>query len=475
MSYKNIDWTSLNFARSHLYRHFANPINNALGRLAIARHVERSDETDEQLRYVEHNLERALNLIRAWAALIHVQNGGAIAPEQRRTIGPDDLPRWLTMYLNMQTGVHLDHSAPVFVHPETYYEGILLLWQVGQTIGGLKHITTTNAARDGQSIWLRAIFDPPPTGYYSSLNTLVEQLNQQQDYDTLVQVMVLGDLFAINGADLRLQNNKRSGEQALAVSLPSVPDDLPDEAEGDDFFTSVLNHVNHLASDGLTAQETIFSQVIRELDADTGTPAPASDDADATDTLMVPPPTLKERLAALDQQARTAQETDAVQDTNAVQDAATRAALDAPQAAGDASSENDPDTLMVPPPGFRERLAAITQTETQPPASDNVPRAADQDQAAPPDAAQDETNQDQAHQQPGVPNGDIEEDIEIVPPRQATDTDIVPPPEVQRRLLERKARHDPRSSESAQPGIEPEASNDPNGDDSPSESVERDR
>jgi hypothetical protein len=97
----------VNSIKNHLYRRLASPINNALGRLAIARHVEKSPETEAQLIYVERNLERVMSLIRAWAALIHVKSGGSIGPEQRRRVQREEWPAWLVEYLHTQAGLDL--------------------------------------------------------------------------------------------------------------------------------------------------------------------------------------------------------------------------------------------------------------------------------------------------------------------------------------------------------------------------------
>jgi hypothetical protein len=85
-TYPDLHWDSLRFVKTHLYRRLATPLNNALGRLAIARHVNDPAEAREQYRRVEQNLEIALNLVKAWAALIHVKSGGTIRQAQYRQI-----------------------------------------------------------------------------------------------------------------------------------------------------------------------------------------------------------------------------------------------------------------------------------------------------------------------------------------------------------------------------------------------------
>jgi hypothetical protein len=414
-TYHHLDWNSLNSIKNHLYRRLANPINNALGRLAIARHVEKSPETEAQLVHVERNLERAMNLIRAWAALIHVKNGGNIGRDQRRRVRSDDWPAWLVDYLHTQTGLNLDHDATIYVHPETFYESVLLLWRTGAAIGALRHITTQNARDENKSIWLRAIFEPPPTGSYTSLGALAESLSTQLQYDTLIQLMVLQDLFHINGATLKIQNNKQSGEQALAVCMPVVPADLPPDENGEELFTSVLERRPNSNEDA--ERESFFAQVIRELNGEMIEESEASanpEDVGESETLIVPPPTLRDRLEALDQDG---QPTEHDHVANALYHAGQFESDSDVGHSGD--NNNQPDTLIVPPPDLHDRLTAVTQ------------------------------------------GGD---EIEIVEePENETETLIVPPPDVQRSLHERKAKNNSASAESEDselPSVESSASHD---------------
>ncbi|NDJ75855.1 MAG: hypothetical protein GYB65_06325, partial [Chloroflexi bacterium] len=175
-TFQELHWDSIKFLKDHLYRRLASPLNNALGRLAIAQHVDNPDEADAQFRRVEQSLEIALNLIKAWAALIHVQSGGEIHDHQRRVIAPDGLPPWLVDYLNMRTALRIEHTLPLFVHIESLYEMLLSMCQLGSTVGTLKLMSLTDAKGDPESVWVRAVFEPPPSGTYRSLNRLVSDL-----------------------------------------------------------------------------------------------------------------------------------------------------------------------------------------------------------------------------------------------------------------------------------------------------------
>jgi hypothetical protein len=231
IDYQDLHWPSLNFLKNHLYRRIASPLNSALGRLAIAQHINDPAAAKEQFKRIEMSLEIALNLIKAWAALIHVQAGGVIRDFQRRQITPASIPSWLVNYLSSQTTVRFDHSEPIFVHPETFYESLILLCQIGGAVGNLKHLSSANATGKYKGVWVRAVFEPPKAGPYASLSKLVESLDLDNpaDRDTAIQMQVLGGLMRINQMRFTLQNNIQSNEQALSALLPPAPAarDLP--------------------------------------------------------------------------------------------------------------------------------------------------------------------------------------------------------------------------------------------------------
>lgn len=234
IEYQDLHWPSINFLKNHLYRRIASPLNSALGRLAIAQHINDPAAAKEQFQRIEMSLEIALNLIKAWAALIHVQAGGVIRDFQRRQITPAAWPSWLVNYLSSQTTCRFDHSETIFVHPETFYESLILLSQIGGAVGNLKHLSTANATGKYKGVWVRAVFEPPQSGPYASLNKLVESLDldNSADRDIAIQMQVLGGLMKINQMRFTLQNNTQSNEQALSALLPPAPParDLPLQA-----------------------------------------------------------------------------------------------------------------------------------------------------------------------------------------------------------------------------------------------------
>jgi hypothetical protein len=219
-TYQDLHWDSIRFVKNHLYRRLATPLNNALGRLAIAR--ENPEESREQLRRIEYTMEMGLNVLKAWAALIHVRTGGIIPDAQRRQISPDGLPPWLLDHLHGQTAFRIEQTQPIRVHPESFYESLMLMASASASIGSLKFMVISDAKGSRSGVWVRAVFDPPQAGTYTSLKTLLAVLNLANpvEQDTALQLHLIAEFFRINEGSFVLQNNTQTGEQALAGLVP---------------------------------------------------------------------------------------------------------------------------------------------------------------------------------------------------------------------------------------------------------------
>lgn len=335
-TYQDIHWESVNFLKNQLYRRLGSALNNALGRLAIARHVENGQSAQEQFRRAEQGLEIALNLVRAWAALIHVQSGGTIETMQRRTLTPTALPAWLTDHLDAQSAFQVRHTRPLQVHPETFYESLLLLSQLGTAAGSFRHLFSGDAAAGG--VWIRAVFAPPPSGFHSGLRSLGASLTPAQgiDGDGTFWLDVLRAMVQVNGGRLTLQNNTQTGEQALAVWLPAAP---VEEPRAENLVGSLVSAVGRHDLPGTTP-------------ADASTPQAA---APRDETLIVPPPDFKRRLIQIPDFQRE-------------------------------PVENASETLIVPPLDLRHRLDVARREADSEPAQD-TPRneAGEQDADTPPE------------------------------------------------------------------------------------------
>ena len=287
--------------------------------------------------------------------LIHVKSGGTIRQDQRRLIGPDGLPEWLVEHLNALTAFQSGQTRPVFVQAETFYEGLMLIGLVGSRVGTLKKLVITDALDDDQRVSLRAVFDPPPTGPYASLGALYKRFSvpAPAEQETGFQLQVLQELLRLNGATLRLQNNQRSGEQALAArlwvtasagELALASESLSVKVRAGASVDEV--QANLLAEFLQSAPEQFVSTPVAVTDgaperklapaaADHVIPEPPIDNE--SDTLIIPPISFHERLAAL---------------------------LSSPDA--DPDSENEEDTVIIHAQSFRERLAELTSALADP-------------------------------------------------------------------------------------------------------------
>jgi hypothetical protein len=408
-TFEGLHWESLRLVKKHLYRRLATPLNNALGRIAIARHVTDPSEVREQYRRVEYNVEIALNLVKAWAALVHVMGGGTIRQSQRRQLMPGSLPAWLIEHLNTQTACVVEHTQPVMVHPETFYESMLLMCLITAGAGTLKRLVTSDAPNDDTTIWIRAVFAPPASGPFASLGDLYRRLDTPTptEQELMFQLRALQEFCRINGMTLRLQNNRRTVEQALAASVPAVVRSgilvsAPGEASADETQETMVEHlmnqpangsnktaekVENLPEDRIPSVSDMHKRLSERLE---DLPEAAAEVENKSDTLIVPPPNFREELLA---RARESEQDVGNPKPDRV--------------------ENKPETLIVPPPDFGTRLAQQLDTEPESDAPVPEPRRPGTGPFTRPPA-------------PGV--------IEVVEPENASDTRIVPPPDYQRRL-----------------------------------------
>lgn len=410
-NYADLDWSTLNFVRNHLYRRLVNPLNSALGRLMIVQHITQdvvsSVQAQEQFQRVTEGLEVTLNLVKAWAALIHVQSGQSIDDEQRRTISGSDLPAWLVAYLDARTAFQATFQHPVLIHPETFYEALVLLCEVAGQVGSMKTLILRDASRPAGSVWVRAIFEMPARGPYKNLDELVTRLDQYgpTQRDTVTQVHVLRAMLAINGAELRLQNNTESGEQALAVCLAAAPPtevapalprvDLttPPAQDPPDSLSALARRVLGPPLPGTetgteTGAESGPDRAASEqtAPASSGADAPSGDE-DRFETRIVPPPNFAERIKGAGNHKPAAPD-------------------DAPTNSAPAGDDDRFGTRIVPPPNFADRIKGAIQppSEAEAARSEDSASSAGDEQESGADAA-DSTNPPDAGDAPNNHNG----------------------------------------------------------------------
>lgn len=232
-SYHGLHWDSINRVKDYLYRQLVPVLDDALARMEAAERGE-TGRARSALAPVAHRLEMARNTLAAWSALITVESGGLVPSGKRLPLAAPMLPAWLTEQIRSRTTLTLDYKRPVFAHPEVLFESLLLLSQVGEDIGALLQITLADAVETPRGVWLRAVFVPPVRGAYSGMSTLLNALNARRDAgDAAFRLQVVGSLMKINDARLVLQNNRKTGEQALAALLPTLTTDDLREAHSE--------------------------------------------------------------------------------------------------------------------------------------------------------------------------------------------------------------------------------------------------
>jgi hypothetical protein len=382
-TYQDLHWDSLNVVKDHLYRQLITPLSQVSGCLETAQQADSADAIKEQVRHASQRVKMALNVAQTWTALIEVKNGGTLP---RRALTPDGLPPWLVSHLGAQTTFEATHTQPVLVHPETFYTSLILACQIGASIGTLKSLVTSDSRDSQGGMWVRAVFDPPPSGPYRGVHGLLKRVDAKNGArsDTASQMQLLQSLLEINGGSLKVQNHIQTGEQALAVRFPAVPAAVPGAPPATVGTVAAPAEPQAPAKPAETPQ-TGAARPTGEPDAKPTEPEPVNDAqagtesrAESTDklpehpapaaeaqstqaaaagmenapeTLIVPPPGLRERLAAARPEAEPT-----------------------PSPTGDADAA--PETLVVPPLGLRARLAAAADAESRPNETKETPSPA---------------------------------------------------------------------------------------------------
>lgn len=366
-TYQDLHWDSLNVVKDHLFQQVIAPLSQVSECLEAARQTGSAAPAQEPLRQAAQRVSVVLTLVKTWTALIEVKNGGTLP---RRSLSPDGLPPWLVSTLSAQTTFQAGHTQPVLVHAETFYASLILACQIGASIGTLKSLTTSDSKDGAGGVWVRAVFDPPPSGPYRGVLGLFKRLESKNggEHEAANQLQLLQWLLEINGGSLKVQNNLQTGEQALAMRFPRVPAAVP--AAPPVSAAAIPPAVQPQTAgepdakppepEPLKDEQTGAGSRAESTDKLAGHPAPAAepvapapgaeikpaqaapDDVEnASETLIIPPAGLRDRLAAARPEAK-------------------------PAPAPTADEDTAPETLIVAPPGLREHLAALAEAESRP-------------------------------------------------------------------------------------------------------------
>lgn len=222
-TYHSLDWESVNRVKDYLYRQLSPVLEEASAHLSAVERTDPGRGRSAALIPVAQRLEMARNTLSAWAALVTVESGGLLSEARRLPVVASALPGWLTDYIHARTTLTLDYTRPLFVHPEVFFESLLLLSRIGDDVGALLQITLGDAPDSPRGVWLRAVFVPPVRGAYSGMSTLLNALHARPDAaDAAFRLQVASSLLKINESRLVLQYHRKTGEQALAALLPTL-------------------------------------------------------------------------------------------------------------------------------------------------------------------------------------------------------------------------------------------------------------
>jgi hypothetical protein len=222
MKYENLDWASLEYLKAHLYKRIANPLIKVLDVLEQAK--QSTQVNPERLARSHHAAQAMLNTLNAWATLINYRHNGSLSGFQYKKFTKADFPEWLKLALEQYTSLRLEFDQAIEIHPETFLESLLLLYQVMQSVSQVAHIQLSDAPAPKQGVYLRVVFSYPEQAPLASLMELQNQfdLENAAEHDMALQLMVARDMMALNRARFSLQNNKKTGQQALSAYFMAV-------------------------------------------------------------------------------------------------------------------------------------------------------------------------------------------------------------------------------------------------------------
>ncbi len=214
-SYQDINWVSLETVRQHLFSRLRTPLQKAieLTRQSPARAV--------------CQLQRAQNTLDAWAALIRWKQDPASIADEFESIDLRQLPDWVSKEIQRQASFSYEQSRQLFVHPATFYEGILQLIQIARSCGKINQIMVNDASAPRAGVWFRIVFVPQNDDQFQSKLSIMDTLTERYGADIPLQFALIADLLELNHTRFSLQNNTRTGHQAFAVAINDGPVDTP--------------------------------------------------------------------------------------------------------------------------------------------------------------------------------------------------------------------------------------------------------
>jgi hypothetical protein len=225
-TYDGLDWESLEALKTHLYRRFATALHKGISVLEEAQTAQELALAREKFLHTYHTLQAALNTINAWASLIHYKKRGALDHFYFKPLTADMLPAWWKKHLEQQASLRIEFEQPLSVHPESFLEGVLLMCQVACHFSHALQvqILDSNGPHQALGVYVRVVFSPEhEQGPLLNLAQVRAQFDPQQQahWDSAMQLAAAQDFMLLNRASFTLQNNKQTGQQALAAFFPA--------------------------------------------------------------------------------------------------------------------------------------------------------------------------------------------------------------------------------------------------------------
>ncbi len=206
----NLDWASLNQLNAHLYDRLQQPILKAI------------EQVYQSPRVTVQQLQLVCNRLQAWSDWIKWrEHDDLLGAESFVQLHFGDAPTWVFESLNRYVSIKMEHSKPLYIHPPTFYEALLLLSKVAHQIGKLSHIMTSDANPPQNGVWIRIVFSPPATTPYEGKTAVLKALARSIGNSALFELTVIADLLRMNSTQYSLQNNTRTGFQAFAILVPA--------------------------------------------------------------------------------------------------------------------------------------------------------------------------------------------------------------------------------------------------------------
>ncbi len=414
--YKNLHWSSLDFARTHLLDPLAKACQpgSAGGRPAA------------------HALDRARCRLDAWSALIAVKAGGTLDASERRAVALDALPAWLEEALPVPVVVEGEPAAAL-VFPAIFFEALIGLGTVAKslapTAGQPARVVIARGNNGGADLWARLIFAPPPSGPYKGLREMIARLahGSPAEQEQAIQLAIVRDLLVASGARLRIQNRASSAVQALAVCFPIAEASAPVNPS----TAHVEASASHAAAEESPDQSTP-EQAGNDTPHDDPENAPAEEKPRLAGPAVAPAPQSPTKRPQREDSPDASEDTEQASAEAETVETVSLPPITAAQA-GDDLPDNGEETLIVPPFSLRERLAAFHASHAESDSADSQLSAARSDavpdsSSVPDDATPpDESGAETLIVPPAVPRDSLAAPDEVASPAQ----DAQPSPEIQ--------------------------------------------